>query len=95
MSMKSLNRLLGLSTIDARVLDALQQGQWSDLLQDFDFSPELITELSLLKADNYDEYLRAALTLVELAEAPDPAPFPEPTYRLGCESSPRGVKWVA
>lgn len=95
MSMKSFNRLLGLSTIDARIHEALQQGRWDDLLPEAQTNPDLVLTLKQLKADSFDEYLRAALAVVEQAEAPDPAPFPESTCGLSRAKSLRGAKRVA
>lgn len=95
MSMKALNTLFGLSTIDSRVRRAYSRGEWEQLLQEFNFSSEVRRMLSLLEADCFDDYLRAAYLAVVQAESVGAKSFPHPTLGLRCEGDPEGVKRVA
>ena len=95
MSMKALNQLLGLSTIDQRIGEAYYRGDWDKVLRAFDFNPQLREMLSLLEADTFDEYLQAAYLVVAQAEMDNPSPFPSPTYGLRYEGDPQGAKRIA
>ena len=95
MSMKAFNQLLGLSTIDHRISEAYYRGDWDKVLRVFDFHPQVCEMLSLLEADTFDEYLKAAYLVVAQAEMGNPSPFPSPTYGLRYEGDPQGAKRVA
>jgi hypothetical protein len=95
MSMEAFNQLLGLSTIDARVRSAYEQGTWDSLLDEFGFDLELRKELSRLKANTYEEYLHAAFLLIRQADSSLEMPIPKPTFGLRREGDPEGAKRVA
>jgi hypothetical protein len=95
MSIEALNLLLGLSTIDSRVRKAYSCGEWDQLLQEFDFNSDMRRTLSLLEADSFEDYLRAAYLVVAQAESVTGVSLQHPNLGLRFEGDPEGAKRVA
>jgi hypothetical protein len=68
MSMKALNRLLGWSTLEPKILQAYSEGRIDEMLVEYDFSPELRRQLRELKTDSFCEFALNAYRLVEAAD---------------------------
>ena len=68
MSMKALNRLLGWSTLDPKIIQAYSEGRIDEMLADYDFAPELRRQLREMKTDSFCEFALAAYRLVETAD---------------------------
>ena len=68
MSMKALNRLLGWSTLDPKIIQAYSEGRIDEMLVEYDFPPELRRQLRDVKKDSFCEFALAAYRLVEAAD---------------------------
>lgn len=64
MSIRALNQLLGRSTIDPAVAAAYEQGDFDEILADYDFTPEVRRKLKELDPDTFGEFAALALDLV-------------------------------
>ena len=68
MSIRALNRLLGRSTIDPRVIEAFEQDRLDEILAEYDFTPDIRRELKAIPASTFEEFGALALDLVQNAE---------------------------
>jgi hypothetical protein len=86
MSMKALNKFLGRSTIDPTVLDAFEEGRIDEVIEEFDFSPEILHQLGKLEAVDFNQFAELAYQVVErLTEVDRQIQVPDPLEGLGPE----------
>jgi hypothetical protein len=81
--LRSLDHLLGRSTIDPGIGRAFEAGEVASLLEAFDFPSAIRESLCELQADSFDAFARQAYELILDIEGPDDAgPDPWPTQGL-------------
>ena len=68
MSMKALNKLVARSITDPNVVQAFAEGSFTSVLEDYEFSAELKTRLSAIKAPTFAEFSIVAYRTVKAAE---------------------------
>lgn len=68
MSMKALNKLVARSIVDPTVVHAFSDGDFTSVLEDYDFSVELKNRLSSIKCDNFAEFSIVAYRTVKAVE---------------------------
>ena len=92
MSMKALNRLLGWSTLEPKIIQAYSEGRIDEMLVEYDFSPELRRQLREVKTDSFCEFALVAYRLVEAAsgdlrhlQIPSPMEGLQPDLRISEE----------
>jgi hypothetical protein len=94
--MQALNHLVARSIIDPHVVSAFSTGQISDVLGELDFSPELRSNLSTLKANTFTEFAILAYRVVKaVAEATPKMDLPSPLEGLLPKSTHSGQEQVA
>jgi hypothetical protein len=83
MTMKALDKLLGRSTIDPTVHEAFEQGRIINLLNEYDFAPEVLKELQSVEAKDFNEFAELAFYIVErLTEDDQQIRIPDPMEGL-------------
>jgi hypothetical protein len=86
MSMKALNKFLGRSTIDPTVLEAFEEGRINELMEEYDFSPEILHQLEKLEAVDFKQFAEFAFRVVEkFTETDRQIQIPDPMEGLGSE----------
>ncbi len=70
MTMQALNQLVARSIIDPAVLQAFGAGRIGDVLADLDFSPQMRSSLTAIKAESWAEFAVLAYRVVHAAEQP-------------------------
>lgn len=68
MSMQALNKLVARSIVDPQMVQAINRGDITSVLEDFDFSAELKTRLGTLEAVNFTEFSILAYRTVKAVE---------------------------
>lgn len=68
MSMKALNRLLGWSTLDPKILQAYSEDRIDEILVEYGFSTEERRQLREVKTNSFDEFALVAYCIVEAVE---------------------------
>jgi hypothetical protein len=83
MTMKALDKLLGRSTIDPTVQEAFEEGRIVDLLNEYDFAPEVLKQLRNVEAKDFNEFAELAFYIVErLTEDDQQIRIPDPMEGL-------------
>lgn len=96
MSIRALSRLLGRSTIDPEVARSFENGRISDILAEYDFSPEAKRELECIEADTFEEFAALALVLLETVENDALISIsPDPRQGLGADAVVGGEEQAA
>ncbi len=96
MSIRALSRLLGRSTIDPEVAKAYEKGRISEILAEYDFSPETRRGLETIEAQSFEEFAALALDLLETIEAEALASIaPDPRQGLGADAVVEGEEQAA
>jgi hypothetical protein len=67
--MKALNSLVARSILDPTIVQAFNGGRIAEVLGDFEFSPEMRTNLASLDANTFAEFAVLAYRVVKAAEA--------------------------
>jgi hypothetical protein len=71
MSMLMLDKLLGRSTIDPTVLEAFNEGRIDEVLDEYDFSPEIRGQLRGLEAENFSDFAQLAYQVIKVLTKDD------------------------
>lgn len=96
MSMQALNHLVARSIIDPTIVQRFSSGQVGEVLSDFDFSTDLLSELQDLPAETWAEFSVMAYRIVKLSEpVHTPIELPSPAEGLLSEEKTRGEEQVA
>jgi hypothetical protein len=68
MSMQALNHLVARSIVDPSVVISFNAGRIGDILNEFEFAPEVRSSLTQLQANSFAEYAMFAYRVVKAAD---------------------------